>query len=107
MQCRIRDVGVAGSNPVTPTTDFLMFFSSKACWVRAPRLAGCEFGCEFSTLFVPALPYLDLPTKPLDASSLARIAPFACPPRRLSVHFDAGRFNLKSRDGCFVPVLDR
>src|SRR5882757_9569312 len=50
------------------------FFSSKACWVRAPRPAGCEFGCEFSTLFVPAPPYLDLPTKPLDASSPPRIA---------------------------------
>jgi hypothetical protein len=34
-QIYVRDVGVAGSNPVTPTIDFIIFFSTDA-------LAGCE-----------------------------------------------------------------
>ena len=36
---RIRDVGVAGSNPVTPTTDFVIVFSSPSAYgSRSPTL---------------------------------------------------------------------
>ena len=41
----LRDVGVAGSNPVTPTTDLIRFFPADiSCWVRVSTAAGCELG---------------------------------------------------------------
>jgi hypothetical protein len=47
----VRDVGVAGSNPVTPTIDFPAFFPLRglqnAHWVTAFRALGNRLGNNF------------------------------------------------------------
>src|SRR6267142_2304925 len=37
----VRDVGVAGSNPVTPTIDFIIVFHR--CWPTVPGILGSRF----------------------------------------------------------------
>jgi hypothetical protein len=43
----VRDVGVAGSNPVTPTIEMLMFFLSQALWGLASTCTGVQLGSSF------------------------------------------------------------
>src|SRR5229473_3247779 len=43
----VRNVGVAGSNPVTPTIDFLMNFSSRRHLVSVSRAPWCSLGVNF------------------------------------------------------------
>ena len=64
MELRIRDVGVAGSNPVTPTTDSLIFFPTDA-------LAGYEFQLPFFAKFSDA-------TQARAGRKRTRSAPLAC-----------------------------
>ena len=76
----VRDVGVAGSNPVTPTIDYKTFFSKRLFWGRDSPGFGGEAGGEIQAQVYRAQAPLFEPRFVIAIAKFALDGPSGCTP---------------------------